>query len=87
MKIVTGLKHKSDNTILRVSQSDRGFLPMETTILAQILFRSQIGLKPMSWKEANCSGGRDCVKVETKRLFQSSWLNDFSCLRSDKRLT
>ena len=60
---------------------------MKTTILAQILFRSQIGLRPMSWKETNLSGGGDCEKVETKRLFQASWLNDFSCLRFDKCLT
>ena len=27
------------------------------------------------------------VKVETKRLFQSSWLRDFSCSKFDKDLT
>ena len=60
---------------------------MKTTILAQILFRSQIGLRPMSWKEANRMGAGIVKKVETKRLFQSSWLRDFSCLRFDKDLT
>ena len=60
---------------------------MKTTVLAQILFRSQIGLRPMSWKEANRMGGWDCKIVETKRLFKSSWLRDFSCLRFDKDLT
>ena len=29
----------------------------------------------------------DFVKVETKRLFQSSWLRDFSCSKFDKDLT
>ena len=52
----------------------------------------------MSWKEANRRGGGggggggggevgDFVKVETKRLFQSSWLRDFSCSKFDKDLT
>ena len=32
-------------------------------------------------------GVGDLVKVETKRLFQSSWLRDFSCSKFDKDLT
>ena len=62
---------------------------MKTIILAQILFRSQIGLRPMSRKEANRGGGvgGDSEKLETGRSFQSSWLRDFSCLRFDKDLT
>ena len=58
---------------------------MKTGILAQILFRSQIRLWQMSWKEANLRGGGG--GGETKRSFQSSWLRDFSCLRFDKDLT
>ena len=34
---------------------------MKTTFLAQILFSSQIGLRPISWKEAN-RGGAEIVK-------------------------
>ena len=32
-------------------------------------------------------GVGDLVKVERKRLFQSSWLRDFSCSKFDKDLT
>ena len=83
-KIVNGVKHKSDRTIL-------SFFPKRQKISADENNNSSTDLIQISNPaEADVSengksqGGGDCEKVEAKRSFQSSWLRDFSWLRFDR---
>ena len=93
-KIVTGLKHKSDRTILRFISKRQRFFAYENSN------SSSDPIQIINWAEADVlergksqrswgggGGGFYFEKVEMKRLFQSSWLRDFSCLRFDKDLT
>ena len=83
-KTVTGVKHKSDRTIL-------SFFPKRQRISADE--NNNYSTDPIQIAnpaEADVSengksqGGGDSEKVEAKRSFQSSWLRNFSWLRFDK---
>ena len=83
-KIVTGVKHKSDRTIL-------SFFPKRQKISADENNNSSTDPIQISnpaeadvWENGKSQGVGDCEKVEAKRSFQSSWLRDFSWLRFDK---
>ena len=84
-KIVNGVKHKSDRTIL-------SFFPKRQKISADENNNSSTDpIRISNLAEADVSengksqgGGGDCEKVEAKRSFQFSWLRDFSWLKFDK---
>ena len=86
-KIVTGVEHKSDRTIL-------SFFPKGQRISADENNNSSTDpIQITNPAEADVSengkpqGGGDSEKVEAKRSFQFLWLRDFSWLRFDKEMS
>ena len=85
-KIVTGVKHKSDRTILRSFFRKRQRISADennnsSTDPIQIANPAEADIS----ENGKSQGGGDSEKVKAKRLFQSSWLRDFSWLGFDKR--
>ena len=84
-KIVTGLKHKSDRSILSFFPKRQRISANENNNFSTDPFQiANLAEADVSENGKKSLGGGDSEKVEAKRSFQSLWLMDFSWLRFDK---